>query len=699
MFLTGALIAGGTLFVGWKRLNRPYKKKPSDDQSNSEEQSKNEFISNFSSDKMQMAIQWFTDNKRGETNRSDKVETDAENDELALDRNIALSAGLMGLTAIGSLGYPVLTLISVPGLIYLSVPAIEHSSNELFDNKKIGTALVESILAIGMLAFRYFFLNSLFFFLFFQSRKLVNKTQDNSKSSLIDIFSEQPQFVQVLQGNIEVRTSFDALQIGQIVVVHAGEIIPIDGTITDGMASIDQHMLTGEAQPAEKSVGDSVFASTTVLAGSICIQVNNMGSETIAAKIGELLNRTADYKMFLELQGEVIAERGALLTLALSAATLPVFGSMSALAVLCCFFGYDMKIAGPLSVLNFLEITSKNSILVKDGRALESLKDVDTVVFDKTGTLTLGKMHVTAIHSCRRLTDNELLTYAATAEYKQTHPIALAILHEAEVRQLTLQSIHDASYEVGYGLRVKTENHLIRVGSDRFMTGEKLVIPFELQEVQAQCHENGYSLVYVAINDQVEGAIELHATVRPEAKEVIHTLQKLNLDTYIISGDNEKPTQQLAHELGIEHYFAEILPKNKADIIDQLQQEGRVVCFVGDGINDAIALKKADVSVSLHGASTIATDTAQIILMNENLHQLIFLLDQAKELHANMKGNLVASTVPGIICLGGIYFLNFGLLTVCLLGYSGMMVCVGNAMLPRVKYEWKEYLKKHEEYN
>ena len=255
-----------------------------------------------------------------------------------------------------------------------------------------------------------------------------------------------------------------------------------------------------------------------------------------------------------------------------------------------------------------------------------------------------------------------------------------------------LANVRNTSVEVGYGLSVKIENQLIRVGSDRFMAVEGLVIPVELQDVQAQCHQNGYSLVYVAINNQVEGAIELHATIRSEAKQVIRTLQELNLKVYIISGDNEKPTQQLAHELGIEHYFAEILPKNKADIIDQLQQEGRVVCFVGDGINDAIALKQANVSVSLRGASTIATDTAQIVLMDERLDQLLFLFDQAKELDTNMRNSLVVSIVPGLFSLGGIYFLHFGFLTASLLGYCGVTACVINAMWPRIKYEWREFL-------
>ena len=279
--------------------------------------------------------------------------------------------------------------------------------------------------------------------------------------------------------------------------------------------------------------------------------------------------------------------------------------------------------AGPISVLNFLQMTSQEGILIKDGRALELLSEVDTIVFDKTGTLTEEQPHVGAIYTCHSINENELLTYAAAAEYKQTHPIARAIQQEALNRELRLPEIEKTTYEIGYGLKVRLNEKVVLVGSKRFMEMSEITIPSEINAIQQQCNEHGYSLVYVALDGQLAGAIELHATIRPEAKHIISELRQRGFEIYIISGDHEKPTKKLAQEVGIEHYFAETLHENKATLIEALQKEGKAVCFVGDGINDSIALKKANVSVSLRGASTIATDTAQIVLMNENLTQLV----------------------------------------------------------------------------
>ena len=248
---------------------------------------------------------------------------------------------------------------------------------------------------------------------------------------------------------------------------------------------------------------------------------------------------------------------------------------------------------------------------------------MDTVVFDKTGTLTDEQPHVTQIHPWGDYEENEILRYAAAAEYTQTHPIAQAILQEARTRDVYIPAIDEATYRIGYGLTVTADSRPVHVGSFRFMEMEEIFIPPSIREVQAVCHNQGHSLVLVAMDYQVVGAIELHAAVRPEAKAMIQGLRQRNIKhIYIISGDHDTPTQKLATALGIDHYFPETLPESKADLIEQLQQEGRSVCYIGDGINDAIALKKAEVSISFRGASTIAMDTAQVILMDQSLNQL-----------------------------------------------------------------------------
>jgi len=243
-----------------------------------------------------------------------------------------------------------------------------------------------------------------------------------------------------------------------------------------------------------------------------------------------------------------------------------------------------------------------------------------------------------------------LTKHAAAAEYKQSHPIARAILTAANDRTLNLPEIDESQYEIGYGIKVKITDQLIRVGSIRFMEMEGIAIPAEITALQRSSHEQGYS-----------GMLELHPTIRPEAKQIIRQLRRRHLSIYIISGDQEHPTKQLAEKLGIDHYFANTLPQDKAQLIEQLQKEGKSICFVGDGINDSIALKKAKVSISLRGASTAATDTALVILMDKTLTKLDHLFKLAQHFDTNQKNGLATTFVPGVLCVGGIFFLHFGI--------------------------------------
>jgi len=517
--------------------------------------------------------------------------------------------------------------------------------------------------------------------------KLQARTEVHSHQQLINIFGLQQQSVWVIREGMEVEIPLEAVQKEDIVVVNAGEIIPVDGIITDGFASIDQHSLTGESQPVETEVGTKVFAATLVLAGRILIQVEKTGTHTNAAKIGHILQQTQEFKESLRLRGKQISDRFVAPTLLASGLTLPLLGSNPAMAILWSGFGYNMRLLGPISVLNFLHIMAKNGILIKDGRSLEMLQQIDTVVFDKTGTLTMEQPQLSHLYPLQPFNEETLLTYAAAAEYRQTHPIAKAILTAAEQRGLDLPVIDEAAYQVGYGIEVKIKTTVVQVGSARFMHQKGIRLPKEIQELKNQCDAKGHSLVYVALNDNLAGVLELQPCIRPEAKEIINYLKAQGISLYIISGDHEQPTRRLAQALGIEHYFAETLPDKKAELIAKLRASGKFVSFIGDGINDAIALKQANVSISLRGASTAATDTAQIILMDGDLNKLKSLFEIAKAFEANMRTNYLTSMVPGVICLGGVFLFHMGVVGGLVVYYTAKMVGLTNTMLPLVKHE------------
>ena len=480
-------------------------------------------------------------------------------------------------------------------------------------------------------------------------RVLVKRTQDNSKKLLLNAFGKQPRYVWLYRDGVEVQISLDRLQKGDIIVVNTGEVVPVDGHVVEGMAMIDQHALTGESTPAEKGVGDRVFASTVMVAGKVYVSVETSGSETASAKISQILNDTAGYKLASQHKGERLADKAVIPTLAIGAVGLATMGPAGAVAVLNSDFGTGIRMAAPLAMLSSLALCAHKGILVKDGRALELMNEVDTVLFDKTGTLTRERPEVGRIIACDGFTPDRILLFAAAAERKFHHPIALAILHKAQELGLELPPTDDTQYKVGYGITVHVEGHTIRVGSKRFMEMEGIELPPEVGEALDEAHREGYTMVMVGVDDRLGGAIELQASVRPEVREIIAGLRKRGIKHIaIISGDHEAPTRKLAESLGMDRYFAQVLPADKADYVEKLQKEGCKVCFVGDGINDSIALKKANVSISLRGASSIATDTAHIVFLEEGLAKLCELRDIARDLDRNVKRSWSMILAPNI---------------------------------------------------
>ena len=696
MLLTSALLTGGAIYAGARAYRSQTRRKKAVWLHSEREADRAESFRLPLIDELMATLETFKAEKLDPlllNERRQQLATLAASPQLPeiseaeqeVNRGLVIAVGSLGLAGIGSLIYPPLGIIGAPGILLFAMPVFQQAFKEIRDERKVTMTTLDSVMIAGTILLQQYVAMAGGVCMILFSEKLRLRTQDHSKKSLIRIFGEQPRQVWVQRDQVEIETALEDLQVGDVVVVHAGEMLPVDGTITEGFAMIDQHLLTGEAQPAEKGVGDTVFASTVMLSGKIYIEVKHAGQDTVAAQIGDILSRTTDFKSAVQLRAEGLSDRVAPFVLLLSVTTLALLGPISAIATLFASFGYDLRLTAPVSILNFLRMASQNGILVKDGRALEILRDVDTIVFDKTGTLTLEQPHIGKIYTCGGVTEDDLLTYAAAAEYKQSHPIARAIVQEAHLRELVLPTIDDAQYDVGYGIKVQIADHLIRVGSGQFMHLEGITIPSDVVAQLGDGREQGYSFVYIAVDDQLGGAIELHATIRPEAERVIQDLQQRNLALYIISGDQERPTRKLADELGIEHYFAETLPENKAKLIEQLQQEGRTVCFVGDGINDAVALKQAQVSVSLLGASTAATDTAQIILMNQNLDQLRDLLDLTSKLELNMNRNIGLAFASGICCISGIYLMHFGIISAIILTSGFQLIGIGNAALPLVR--------------
>lgn len=596
-------------------------------------------------------------------------------------RNLGIATLSVGIVA-GASFFPLLYVVSAGMFLYLAQVIYGEAYQALIKQRRLNHRVLNALIVTG--AVLGGLLSAAVVGMWFGRliQWLIVKTEDHSRQSLSDLFGDWPRTAWVLVDGIEVEIPLAQVQRGDRVIVHAGQPLPVDGVIVEGFATIDQHMLTGESQLVEKILGDPVLATTLLVAGRICVYVEKSGEQTVAAQIVKTLTDMTDFKQNLRSRAEAFVERITLPILALSTCAWPLLGLSSALAILWSAPGVRMVFFAPLSMLSFLQVAAQRGILIKDGRSLELLRDVDTVVFDKTGTLTLAEPQVGQIYCYNGLTEEILLTYAAAAEQKLSHPLARAIVQAAQARNLTLPAIDDAQYAVGYGITVQISGQTVRVGSTHFMEMEGILLPTTLRQQQSASHCLGHSLVLVALDQELAGALELQPTIRPEVQQICQSLRARNLKLCIISGDHAGPTQHLAQALGIDQTFAEVLPQDKASLIEQLQREGRKVCFVGDGINDALALKQAQVSVSLQGATTIATDAAQIVLMQGDLTQLVHLFEMAQAFEANMKLNFIAATVPGIVCIGGSLFLGWGLMTSVLLTQLTTPLAVYNAMRP-----------------
>lgn len=600
-----------------------------------------------------------------------------------VDLDLPICTASVALAAVSRFLVPGLAPLSAALFVYSVIPSFKNAYRVLTEEKRLGVDVLDAIVVLSCLATNQVLAGTVLGFSLGVARQLVQRTQDSSKKMLLNVFGKQPRFVWLEVNGAEVETPLERLKIGDVIVVHTGETVPIDGEVVDGMAMVDQHTLTGESAPVEKLKGDRLLASTTLIAGKVRVSVTSAGEDTTSAKLARILNETAGYKLRSQSKGEELADRAVAPTLALGALGLLTAGPNAAAAVVNCDLGTGIRMAAPLAMLASLTLSAEHGILVKDGRALELLQKVDTFLFDKTGTLTRERPEVRRVLTYGEHPETRLLQWAAAAENKFSHPIAKAIIDKAQRLGLPLPEIDASQYHVGYGITVGVDGHTVRVGSARFMKHEGIALPPELLREMDAAHEEGNSLVMVAVDDKLDGAIELQAAERPEARQVIAGLRARGAKHLaIISGDHEQPTRRLAKRLGMDRHFAEVLPQDKAKYVELLQKEGSTVCFIGDGVNDSIALKKANVSISLRGASSVATDTAQVVFMEDSLIKLLQLHDVSRDLQRNISTSWGMIVGPNVICVAGAFLAGFGVMHSMLFNQIGGMLALANGLRP-----------------
>ena len=614
-----------------------------------------------------------------------------------VDLDLPISIVSVALAATSRFAVPALAPLSAAVFLYSVIPSFRGAYQVAFEEKRLGVDILDAIVVASCIATNQIFAGSVLGLTLSIARKLVARTESDSKRMLLNVFGKQPRFVWLDVDGVETEVALEKVKVGDVIVIHTGESVPVDGEVVDGMAMIDQHAMTGESAPVEKTKGDRVLAATTLIAGKIRVAVTSAGQDTTSAKLAQILNDTSGYTLKAQSKGEKLADRAVAPTLAVGALGLATRGVNSAVAVVNCDLGTGIRMAAPIAMLSSLTLCAEHGILVKSGRALEAMSEVDTFLFDKTGTLTRERPEVGEVLAYNRYTATKILQWAAAAENKFSHPIAKAIRDKASELKLTVPPTDDSKYAVGYGITVGVEGKIVRVGSARFIKHEGIAFPPELDIEIQRVHDEGHSLIFVAVDGNLGGAIELKSADRPEVASVITGLRKRGASHLaIISGDHDRPTRKLAKRLEMDRYFAEVLPQDKARYVESLQAEGRRVCFIGDGVNDSIALKKADVSISLRGASSIATDTAQIVFMEESLDKLVKLRDVSQGLKSNIDRSWGVILSTNAICVAGALLGHFGVMHSMIFNQIGGLLAVGNGLMPlreagRVRLEKEKY--------
>ncbi|MGZ5526894.1 MAG: heavy metal translocating P-type ATPase [Methylomonas sp.] len=607
--------------------------------------------------------------------------------------NIAMSGVTLGAATMRALNpSPIFALLNIASYTYAMFPfyrQVEVAVTErLIKERKVDSYLLMGLGNVLLLGTGRYFVAAIGLGLAYIGESIITKATDSAQQNLHAHLSEQlfdpNQKVWIIQDGVELEVALEHVQRGDVLVIRAGESIPVDGVVIEGMASVDQHAFTGESYPVEKGVGEPVFASTLMLTGKLQIKVEKSGRDTAIAKLSNILDQAFQNKTDIQLRGEQWAEAANLPFLMLAGVGLVFSGPTGAMVILEGNTVQAIRLLAPLATINYQTVASSEHILLKQGQRLEQISSIDTLLFDKTGTLTDGELKVSAIHVVHDgFQESDILFYSALAEHQLTHPIAKAIMQHAASVGLDVNNLDDIEYRQGFGIVVQYDGRTIHVGSSRFMTAEGIAIPEPAQALQTDIHRHGYSLVMIAIDWEVAGIIELQATLRPEVQEVFKSLRKHGIKHIgIVSGDHFTPTQKLAEQLNVDSFFAEVLPEDKADIVKRFQAEGHGVCFVGDGVNDTIAMHQADLSISLRGATTLAIDVADIILTSSDLNSLCELMVLSKKLENNLKRGLgICYTGMGIV-LAGTVFANISVLTSMWVHFVLGTGAIGNAMLP-----------------
>ena len=450
-------------------------------------------------------------------------------------------------------------------------------------------------------------------------------TAASSRRAMSELLEFQANNAWVIRDGSIISVPASSLAVGDAVVVYPGEMIPVDGEIIAGQALVDQKTITGEGLPVTRSKGQAAFAATVIRDGQLTIRAIQVGADTAAGQIAHLVESAPLGDTRMQNHAERLADRLVVPTLALASGTALISADFNRfLSLVIVDYGTGIRVAAPTAVLSTMTHAARAGIIIKSGGHMERLAEVDTVVFDKTGTLTHGTpavVHVIMYEKC--MTAEHLLGLAAAAEARLQHPVAEALRTRARELAVNIPVCEEAQYRIGLGVEGPVNGYYIHVGNERFMRQSDIRVDVATSDRAALDHQ-GYSCLYVAVDGKLAGLIPYADAIRSESRNVVERLHAMGIeDSVMLTGDGAVVARAVGRRIGVTRQFSDMLPADKASVIQDFQRSGKVVAMVGDGINDSPALSYADVGIAMKHGAQVAHESAHVVLMEDSLWKLV----------------------------------------------------------------------------
>ena len=528
------------------------------------------------------------------------------------------------------------------------------------------------------------------------------RSKNKTSEAIRKLMELAPDTAIVIREGEQIEVPVEQVAIGETILIKPGSRIPLDGIILDGSTSVDESMLTGESIPVEKTVGDEMIGGSVNYQGAVTVKVTHVGADTTLAKIVKMMEDAQGKKAPISKVADTVAGYfvPTVMGIAVVAAiiwallghditfVLTIFVSVLVIACPCA-----LGLATPTAIMVGTGLGANHGILIKSGEALEISHKVNAVVLDKTGTITEGKPAVTKLIS-HDISEEELLTIAATCEQVSEHPLGNAIVNEAKARGMELQEVKEFQSITGQGIQANIGDKTFYIGNKKLCDKQQIAIAEYEQEAVALANK-GQTPMFVGLNGKVIGIVAVADTLKETSADAIQKIKELGIEVYMLTGDNRLTADYIGKKVNVDHVIAEVLPSDKAFVVEKLQKEGKCVMMVGDGINDAPALVQADIGMAIGSGSDIAIDSGDVVLMKSDLHDVYKAIKLSKATIRNIKQNLFWAffyNVCGIpLAAGALYAINGMLLSPIIGGFAMSLssVCVvSNALrLRRTKLD------------